>query len=495
MTFNSTIVTLISICNIMLCWGFPNGENISTNMYKKTTKINTLSFSSSDKKLEYTFNWATQMALSYAHNGNDPVGCWYEAALPGRKAFCMRDVSHQSIGAEMLGLSKHNFNIMIKFAENISEAKDWCTFWEINDKNKPCPADYKDDANFWYNLNANFDVIFACWRLYEWTGDERYLKNETLARFFQLSTNEYIECWLLEPENILLRTQEMNIKPTTQGRYRKVRGLPSYVENYPGLTNSSDLIASLYGGLEAYSHILATLGEKKESEKCHAQAEEYRRHLEENWWNENIKAYHTFWTIDNTFADGEGLTYMLWFNAAQQKDRIQGTIKKMMARKNWNIENISHFPLLWYRYNYIQKAYEILTNISEMHRSDYPEVSYGMIEGVISGTMGIVPSAVRKSVVTLPKISNEKDYLQIENLPMLKGTISVRHDGNRVTTFTNHTPGELTWQAVFQGEFDTITVNGKKQRAKVRKDIMGNHVSYVETKVLVGETIQVKVMQ
>jgi len=31
------------------------------------------------------------------------VGYWYEAALPGREAFCMRDVSHQSIGAETLG--------------------------------------------------------------------------------------------------------------------------------------------------------------------------------------------------------------------------------------------------------------------------------------------------------------------------------------------------------------------------------------------------------
>ena len=50
-----------------------------------------MSFSSSDKDLEQTFYWAKKMALSYAHDGSDPVGHWYEAALPGRNAFCMRD--------------------------------------------------------------------------------------------------------------------------------------------------------------------------------------------------------------------------------------------------------------------------------------------------------------------------------------------------------------------------------------------------------------------
>ena len=117
-----------------------------------------MSFSSSDKDLEQTFYWAKKMALSYAHDGSDPVGHWYEAALPGRNAFCMRDASHQSIAAEILGLSKHNFNMMQKFARNISESKDYCTHWEIDKDDKPCPADYVNDANFWYNLNANFDV-------------------------------------------------------------------------------------------------------------------------------------------------------------------------------------------------------------------------------------------------------------------------------------------------------------------------------------------------
>jgi hypothetical protein len=69
------------------------------------------------------FNWAKQQALAYAFDG-DPVGPWYEAALPGREAFCMRDASHQGVGAHALGLARRNLNMLKRFAENISESRE-----------------------------------------------------------------------------------------------------------------------------------------------------------------------------------------------------------------------------------------------------------------------------------------------------------------------------------------------------------------------------------
>lgn len=453
----------------------------------KEQEDRTLVFTSSDKDMERTFAWARRMALSYAHDGSDPVGFWYEAALPGRNAFCMRDVSHQTIGAEVLGLAPHNFNMMQKFAENISEAKDWCTYWEIDKNNQPCSADYVDDANFWYNLNANFDVIFACWRLYEWTGDRCYLEDGTLTRFYELSLNEYVQRWMLEPENLLKRPYGMNAKSETTASYKGVRGLPSYVETYPGLTNSSDLIASMYGGFTAYSMMLREVEEFSLAEHYASLAEAYRSHLETEWWNDDINAYHNFWTESNGFADGEGITYMLWFNAAQQPERIRGTIEKMMSRTNWNMENISHFPLLWYRYGYKDEAYRILQTVSSMNRSDYPEVSYGIIEGIISGVMGIQPSASRHKVITLPKLNKDGAYMEIDNLPILQGYISVCHEGNQSTTFVNNTTQELIWEAAFEGETDYISVNGELCKAKKRTDVMGNRISFIEVSVKIGE--------
>ena len=54
-------------------------------------------------------------ALAYAHDDSDTVGPWYEAALPGRDAFCMRDVSHQTTGAAALGLYAENRNMLERF--------------------------------------------------------------------------------------------------------------------------------------------------------------------------------------------------------------------------------------------------------------------------------------------------------------------------------------------------------------------------------------------
>ena len=79
-----------------------------------------------------------------------------------REAFCMRDIFHQCNGGQVLGLRAHNKNMLKKFAENISETRDYCTYWEINRYDKPAPVDYKDDEDFWYNLPANFDMIDCC---------------------------------------------------------------------------------------------------------------------------------------------------------------------------------------------------------------------------------------------------------------------------------------------------------------------------------------------
>jgi hypothetical protein len=65
-----------------------------------------ITFTSDDPVLVKGFDWAKRQAMVYVHRGNDPVGHWYEAALPGRSAFCMRDVSHQLVGAQMLGLAE-----------------------------------------------------------------------------------------------------------------------------------------------------------------------------------------------------------------------------------------------------------------------------------------------------------------------------------------------------------------------------------------------------
>ena len=58
-----------------------------------------LEIASSDQRLVDGLRRAKSQALKYVWN-DDPVGPWYEAGLPGRNAFCMRDVSQMGTVAQ-----------------------------------------------------------------------------------------------------------------------------------------------------------------------------------------------------------------------------------------------------------------------------------------------------------------------------------------------------------------------------------------------------------
>ena len=146
------------------------------------------------------------------------------------------------------------------------------------------------------------------------------------------------------------------------------------------------------------------------------------------------------------------------------------------------IEFIHHHLTSWFT----DEAYNILKDIVIAKRCEYPEVSYGMVEGIISGTMGIEPSASKKRITTLPKITGD-NYLQISNMPVLGGTINVRHNNNQCSALLNNTPEKITWEAAFVGEYENIAVNGESTKAMKRTDAMGQTISYVEVELSKGE--------
>ena len=468
------------------------GNSPKNKAIEKLPVEQTSVFTSSDKKLENAYAWAKKMALSYAHDGSDPVGYWYEAALPQREAFCMRDVSHQSVGAQILGLTEHNKNMFTKFAENISEEKDWCTYWEINRYNKPAPADYTNDKEFWYNLNANFDVMQACLKMYEWTGDRDYLTDSCFTNFYDKSRNEYVQRWKLEPENIMSRPRYMN-QPENfdlNNNFHTCRGLASYVENFRGLTMGVDLVATLYAGFKAHSQMATLTGDNTTAQADMQKALAYQKVLEEQWWSEDSAYYQTFWTEDRTFHRGEGVPSVLRFNATENNARIQATVKDILS-KEWNVENLSAFPALFYRLGYDKEAYDYLTALPQMNRCEYPEVSYGIVEGTVSGLMGIVPSASKNTIATCSRLENDQEA-KVENVPVLGGYITVKHTGNSLTEITNNTGKDLTWNASFVSNASTINADGKDYPANLSKDSKGNAIATASITLPAGQTLAAK---
>jgi hypothetical protein len=452
-------------------------------------------FTSSDKKVEQAFAWAKDMALHYQGKVVDPVGPWYESALPPREAFCMRDASHQSIGAEVLGLSRENRNMFTLFAGNISASKNWCSYWEINKWGKPAPEDYRNDREFWYNLPANFDVLYASWRLYLWTGDKYYINNTAFVQFQEKTIKDFINSWVLDAGSLLKRPAHPNAPiPFNEGdSFHRCRGLPSYSEGVPNLKTGVDLVAALYRGQLTYSAILAERGLKKEAAIYAQKAERYRQRLEADWWDPQDARYYTYYSNDNKFGKEEGEAFLLWFDALKNAERAKQTIAHI-ASKSWNMELTSYLPYVFYKNGSWDKARDYVLYLSDPStaRREYPEVSFGVIEGVVQGLMGINPDARTGIISTIYK-TNGNDNAVIQNLTLLHTVIDVTHTNKHQSTLNNTGKKTLKWKAMFYGGYKTAYVNGKPMPIKVETDEQGKKVSFVNVAVQPGKTVSVNV--
>ncbi|WP_212006671.1 trehalase family glycosidase [Chitinophaga sp. HK235] len=451
-------------------------------------------FTTTDTAMQQACNWAFQMVQHYRGNPADPVGPWYEAALPSRNAFCMRDVAHQTIGAAICGLDKENRNMLTAFARNIAASRDWCSFWEINKYGKPAPEDYRNDKEFWYNLNANFDIIFACWKLYTWTGDKRYIEEPVFVNFFEKTIHEYIHQWNLQADSLLTRPLHPNAPaPFNKADYfHRCRGLASYVENVPDLKAGVDLIATIYRGLLSYSSILSLRGNTAKAALYKQMAEQYREKIDQYWWNEKASRYYTWYNGAGQFGTGEGEMFLLWFDALKDTARSRQTITHLISTP-WNVETTSYLPVILYKQGYWQKATDYILQLTDKAtpRREYPEVSFGVVEGIVSGLMGIEPDAPSQRITTLYRGATGNNTT-LDGLHILNTTIMVNHADKR-TIFHNKGKQPLLWRAAFAGNYDKIILHQTARRASHRKDNSGNMISYTDVKVRAGEKVKAEV--
>lgn len=264
-----------------------------------------LEVNSSDAKLVGVFYWARSQAMAYAFDQGDPVGPWYEAVEPGREGFCIRDTCHQALGAQALGLARFNLNMLRRFVENISDSKDWCSYWEIDRFNQPAPVDYKNDAEFWYNLPANFDLLDCCYRMYVWSGDRAYIDDPVFLNFYDRTINDYVERWGLDIDHIMTRPRLMNVRGIFDlaKKFPKNRGIPGYNESDHTYVLGCDVVATQRAAYRAYAHIQQARQNAELADKFLKRAEALQALLANTWWNQ---ADHCFYNRLNKDYKLEG---------------------------------------------------------------------------------------------------------------------------------------------------------------------------------------------
>lgn len=473
-----------------------------------------LSFSSSDTRLVQSFDWAEKQALAFAFHG-DPVGDWYEAALPGREAFCMRDTSHQAMGAQALGLARYNRNMLHRFAENMSEARDWCSLWEIDRNNQPAHADYRNDNDFWYNLPANFDVLDACYRMYLWSGDTAYINDPVFLNFYDRTVTHYVERWDLSLDRIMKRRRIMNEKPPDpDSKFSRARGIPGYNEENGDFVVGIDLLATQYRAYLAYARIQEVRGNMDLARTYLKKAADLKTFINTQWWDEKNQSFYDRLSTDHrlierkdTFWNIPELYWSVAEDGPKARAAVNATVEQIKRSPSIAVETESHQPEVLYRYGFPEIAYQQLMDLSRDDRSrrEYPEVSYSIIGAIVTGLMGVSvdPVATGKEsdllpyfgdqfVMTLPQLTSQTAWAELRNLPVRTNEISVRHEGLRKTVFTNQSGPAVIWRAALPGSFEALLVNGKRVRATGQKLPLGRQISWVRVVVGPGNAVSVE---
>ena len=446
-----------------------------------------VTFESPDPALANGFAWAKQQALSYVHSG-DPVGDWYDASLPNRDAFCMRDVSHQALGAQILGLAPVTRNLLTKFAQNVAASRQWCSFWEINKNNLPAPVDYKNDKDFWYNLPANFDVLHACYRQYLWTGDASYLQSPIFQNIYQRTTNDYVQAWDDDHDGI----------PDSHPQYGH-RGIPSYNEELAGRPRQvADLLATQYSALLAAARMQKLLKHAATAQQLNNAATHIREIFNRQWWNAGQQSFYTAKLQDGEFYSGripEPDFFPVYLEQLPSDgEHLQGQLRVVSeASQNpkVNVEAFSYYPEILYHWGLNDQAYIALTKLlsPSLHRRDYPEVSFAAIGALAAGLMGIQPDAATRTVVTLSHLTSATPSATLSHVPVFDGGITVKHVALSQTQFTNEGRTPISWEAQFAGNVHSLTVDGRRTHACPRVLSGGQNITYTRITVSPGQTV------
>lgn len=450
-----------------------------------------LAFTSSSPELQQSFDWAKQQALVYGRTGVGSIGPWYEAALPGREAFCMRDVSHQAEGASALGLTAANANMFRRFAESAAQSRDWAAYWEIDSKGRPSLADYVSDRDFWFNLPANFDVLDASVRLWRWTGDNGYRDDPVFRRFRSVTVKDYIRAWQLAPDEILKRPRIAN-RRAMEGHFINSRGIPSYTEGPTDFIFGVDLLASQYRALHSFEEIATNEDDRKLRLQLNAMSKALQELVERVAWSQQEQ--HYFGTIhQNLTGSGSGDAMLLYFGAIDDASHRKAALDYVSSPgywKNLGIEEESYLPLTLFRYGRDEAAYRVMADLSspQKERREYPEVSYSVLEAFVSGTMGVQPSRARDGydVRTMSQLPSEHDTATLSRVSIKKNLLDVMHAGSTETKLTNMSGPEIHWRATFRGTLSVLRVNGKTVEAHHSTTEEGIPVSWADVVVPAG---------
>ena len=107
--------------------------------------------------------------------------------------------------------------------------------------------------------------------------------------------------------------------------------------------------------------------------------------------------------------------------------------------------------------------------------------------------MGVEADARYNRISTVYR-GNNKHSAVLEHLPVLSTTVTIRHEKNQ-SALKNEGSRAITWRVAFNGRHRYIMVKGKKIKARMQQEKMGNIISFTELQVPAGNELAAYIKQ
>lgn len=486
-------------------------------------KAQDITISSSNEELELKFEWAKEKARSFITTGqtgpidghqDNPEGIKkaayipsYYAGYPTRTAFYSRDYCHQALGAHALGLEVENFTMMKAFASTATARRKWFPLWALNFDGSPYKMDYRNDNDFVREVPATFELVEKAYLLYCWTGDRKYLEDETLWNYYTKAVTDFVSLHDKKfPNGVAEGTGEGNIFKGV-ATFNEQRDVP--------LIEAGDGIACQYQAFLAFSKMAELRGQKSLAQEFQKKADDLKKYFNTNWGIKNTDSFNRGYSPEKKPVDGWGKENS-WFMPMKEIVDVESArthryldyIDERLDSKDDipdNIEAISYIPEIFFKYHKNETGWKWLkyimetldrthsTNATTGNNGNYPEVSYVLISNVVESLVGIRPDAGANKVQTISHLPNDIDFLKVRNVSIGDMKIAVSHTKVNTTRLEYNKGTEtLKWEAGFPGQYDVLYLDGAELKAEQRKD-NGQICSFVQIDLKPGEQKEVSI--
>jgi hypothetical protein len=445
-----------------------------------------MTLTSSNQELNEGFKWAKERALDLVITGEED---YTETAFWGSyahdKMYCIRDITHQSEAGALLNLGDENFYMMRQFAKSTKDPntsqKDWVS-WKFDF--------YGNSSRFTRELPSPFDAVQRCYENYLWSGDDRWINDQELLDFYDLTMDYTVDLYDRTPRpnepqfNVPVDASLLGngVVGITEGQ----NGLASYHEfQNEKLYEAGDAFGSQYQATIAYSKILEARGETSKAADYAAKAVELKNHFETNWYSESERRYirgfepngnaQTNWGHENSFfmvlkklieqGTDKGQDYIDFVHVSTMNKMINMEAQTYYAEAFYNNEQ-NHLGWHW--------LHQILNS-----RNIYPEVAFMGVYNTVGGMMGVRPNAPENKIYTISRLTKAVDWAEVTDVPVGNTKMIIRHEGNNKSQVTVTSGSDITWVAQFKGTYPKLMIDGVETTAQ-HGMLNGYAISYVE---------------